>query len=528
MPDFDNHLNHYESTEAVAVRVCYEYLRLSDDLVARLQAIKDNSRVAVTLLNLTNRVSSCVPNLVNNINMLGVSIDDPTKISYLNFGRIQAAYDARQTEKIWNDKNYRYHSSAGKVVRKLFDSIYVNTLQPNLGSLLCLIDEELIHRNGHRETEVVHDTIGKLFTEADYNEFNNLFRIEGFRQGDAGEVIYVKGHWIAHFYHEKNYASLSGTLGNSCMRYQRTQSFLDIYTHNPSVCKLAILLNKDGKLQGRALVWTVDDKDYYDRIYATSDLIQDRMKAFFLVKGLSTCFHGYSSYESIYLEGDSISLDVNKRVLLTHDQYPYMDSLKYLNEDHSILSNKESDMDGRYFILNDTSGRYEEYGGGTEECSCCGREAHVDDMCWIDVRNDDNHNQNLCDNCAIYSDYHTGYITRDDAAYVEYLNTWVLTSELTQDYNNEYIPTRDAVELIDGSYALPNDPDLVQYSDGDYFILGNDDYQYFEYNDEYYKPECCVETKDAEMVPEFLTIVDEEGQVWLRSEFEQQQNLNLI
>jgi len=75
MPDFDNHLNHSESTEAVAVRVCYEYLRLSDDLVARLQAIKDNSRVAVTLLNLTNRVSSCVPNLVNNINMLGVSIE---------------------------------------------------------------------------------------------------------------------------------------------------------------------------------------------------------------------------------------------------------------------------------------------------------------------------------------------------------------------------------------------------------------------------------------------------------------------
>ena len=527
MPDFDNQPNDSQTTQAVEVRVSYEYLRLSEDLQARLRAIEDNSRIAVTLLRLANRVSSCVPKMVNNINLLGVSVDDPTKISYLNFGRIDNAHENNQATRLWDDKNYRYHSSAGKVVRKLFESIYVNTLQPNLGALLCLIDEELIHRNGHRETEVVHDTIAKLFTEADYDEFNNLFRIEGFRQGDAGEVIYVKGHWIANFYHEKNYASLSGSLGNSCMRYERTQKFLQIYTQNHSVCKLAILLNKEGKLQGRALVWTIDGKDYYDRIYATSDLIQDRMKAFFLVKGLGTCYNGYSSYETVSLQCDTTNLDVNKRVLLTHDYYPYMDSLRFLDDEHSVLSNSDLKMGGSYWILNDTAGRYEEYGSNTTECSCCGRSDHDDNMCWIDASGDSNYHETLCDTCAVYSDYHNGYITRDDAHFVESISGWAMQSETTLDYTGDYILTRDSIELVDGSYASDSDEDLVQYNDGDYFILGNSEYDYVEYGDEYYKPEDCVETKDGITVPEALTI-EHNGEIWLKSEFEEEQNLNLI
>jgi hypothetical protein len=526
MPDFDNQPNDSETTAAVEVRVNYEYLRLSEDLKSRLRAIQENSRVAAVVLHLAERVSSCVPDLVNNINFLGVSVDDPTKISYLNFGRIVSAYSNGQGHRIWEDKNYRYHSSAGKVVRKLFDSIYVNALQPNLGALLCLIDEELIHRNGHRSTEVVHDTIGKLFTETDYDQFNNLFRVEGFRQGDGAEVVYVKGHWIQELYLEQNYASLSGSLGNSCMRYTRTNKYLEIYAKNPSICKLAVILNQEGKVQARALVWTVEGKDYYDRIYAASDLIQDRMKAFFLVNGIDTCYNGYSGFKTVNIIEDPNNKDFDKRVLLSFDKYPYMDSLKYLDSSRNNLSNSDFNMEaGEYCILNGTDGNYEEVGSHLTECYCCGCETHVDDIIHIDFRRDDNYGENLCSTCGVYSEYHSAYITARDC--VEINDDYVLPAYTRVDYTGMHIISENAVELVDGRYADHDDDNLAEYDDGDAFILNNSAYQYVEYDGAYYKPEYCVETKDGEMVPTELT-TEYEGKVWLTTELDSHLNLNLI
>lgn len=281
MPDLDVQPNLTEGTELV---ITYDYLNISQDLRNRLVAIDEN-RIAATILKLTNGIGACIPKVPANLNYLGVSIDDPTKISYVSFDRVDKAYSNGQGHRIWEDKDYRYHSGAGKVIKKLLSSI------PNRICLLDFIRQELEFK-GKSMDEVTITNLQELFTEAEFDQFNNLFRIEGFRQGDSGEVIYVKGHWIAELYHEKNYASNSGNLGNSCMRYDRTNEFLDIYTKNLNSCKMAVLLNQDGKVQARALVWTVDNVEYYDRIYATSDLIQDRMKAFFLVKGIETCYPG--------------------------------------------------------------------------------------------------------------------------------------------------------------------------------------------------------------------------------------------
>jgi hypothetical protein len=524
MPDFENEPN---LTEGIAVEVpqpviTYDYLNISQDLSIRLGAINDN-RIAAAILKLTCSFGASIPKIPTNLNYLGISIDDPTKLSYMTYDRVSRAYDSGQGHRIWEDKDYRYHSGAGKVVKKLLSSI------PHLTCLQGFVREELEFKGMSLE-EVSITNLAELFTETDFDQFNNRFRIEGFRQGDSGEVIFVKGHWIAELYHEKNYASISGNLGNSCMRYDRTNGYLDIYTKNLNICKMAVLLNQEGKVQGRAIVWTVGTTDYYDRIYATSDLIQDRMKAFFLVQGIKTCYPGYFPHEEVVIKQDTTNLDINKRVLLNHRHYPYMDSLKFLTSEYDILSNEVSNMDSssEYLLLNDTAGSYEEVGSdNSAECHACGREMDEDDTCYVDLRIDDNYNENICSRCSVYSDHHSTYITRDNATYIESINDWVLTSEVIRDWDNNYILAEDAVELVDGSYAHHDDEDMYEYASGGYFLLSNTNFEAIEWNDSYYKPEECLQATNGNYYPIKVT-QEHEGEIWYKPDLDAYLNLNLI
>ena len=519
MPDLDIQPNLSETVEPV---ITYDYLNISQDLSIRLTAINDN-RIAAAILKLTHGFGASIPKIPTNLNYLGISIDDPTKLSYMTYDRVSRAYDSGQGHRIWEDKDYRYHSGAGKVVKKLLSSI------PHLTCLQSFVREELEFKGMSLE-EVSITNLAELFTETDFDQFNNRFRIEGFRQGDSGEVIYVKGHWIAELYHEKNYASISGNLGSSCMRYDRTNGYLDLYTKNLNICKMAVLLNQEGKVQGRALVWTVGNTDYYDRIYATSDLIQDRMKAFFLVKGIKTCYPGYPNFLEVVIEQDTTNLDINKRVLLNHRQYPYMDSLKFLNLGGNILSNEISNMDSssEYLLLNDTAGGYEEVGSDNSvECHACGREMDEDDASYVDLREDDNYNQTLCSRCSVYSDHHSTNITRDNAVYLENINDWVLQDEAVRDWDNNYILAENAVELVDGSYACHDDEDLFEYASGGYFLMSNTNFESIEWNDSYYKPEECLQATNGNYYPIEFT-QEHEGEIWYKPDLDAYLNLHLI
>ena len=524
--------NQIIENQTVEETITYDSIRLSNDLINRIVAIKEKSLLARFILDLTLTCDPIIGDVKSHLNYLGVSVDDPTKISYLTYDRVKSAISTGNPDRIWEDKNFRYHSSAGKVVRKFLETIIVeNGLYKrndvSYSSVHTCIYNLLLSKGVYEVPEGVYN-LSTLFTEADYNDFNNVFRIEGFRQGDAGEVIFVKGHWIAELYHEKNYASLSGTLGNSCMRYERTNQYLDIYTKNPSICKLAALLNTQGKLQGRALVWTVDGVDYYDRIYATSDLIQDRMKAFFLINKIETCYPGYSGYKEVTISENLDLKDFDKRVILNHQYYPYMDSLKYLNETKTVLSTEQYKVDGsQYFILNCTGGGYESSRGSTFDCSCCGRETDEDELCHIDVRRDDNYGEDLCSGCAVFSDYHSGYITRDEAVWIEGTE-WVSRDIAISDYDGEWILEDEALQLYDGTYAHHQDPDLAEYeNDRGYFILSSTAFDYVEYNSEYYHPDDCVETRDGETTPAYLT-TEHEGEVWLTENLKEHLNLNLL
>lgn len=498
----------------------------SEDFLHRVEAIRENSVIAQVLSKLYVRQPCIIETNPNAINYLGVSVDDPTKISYLTYSRSQAAGSSGQYDKIWGDKNYRYHASSGKVVRKLFS--YIKSKESDFFNEFMehLFEDNLVRKN--YESLSPHLSLVDVFSEQDFDIFNNQFRMQGFKQTDGADVIIVNGHWIQEFYLESSYASLSGTLGNSCMRYPQCSSYLNIYVRNPSICSLAIILNSEGKLQARALVWTIGEQKYYDRIYSTSDLITDKMHAYFLTQGIPSCYGAYTrSTLDLAITADTANPDFNKRILLDFERYPYMDSFKYLNTCKTELTTKEPD--DSYLLLNSTSGDYESH----EETSCytCGRSIHEDDGCFVDTSRDENAHETLCGDCAVYSDYYNTYITYSDAVEVYYgrhsSETYVLYDDATELYDGSYCVSDDAIELVDGRYAFRYDDDLVSYHTGENFILNDSAYDYVEHGGCYYTPEECAETKDGEMVPlMYLTEVD--GVYWLTEEWEENQNLNLI
>ena len=169
--------------------------------------------------------------------------------------------------------------------------------------------------------------IGKTFPAATIERFVNMYQAEVLMKKDAlNHFKVVEGKDIRKWYHEDMYESSNGgQLANSCMRYPKCQEFLDIYVENPQVCKLLIFTPTEGKLSGRALLWTLENgKKYMDRIYTNKDSYEN----LFLKWGNE---NGYSKG----IESSSV-VKVNTK---DYELYPYMDTFTYYDADEGKLSN---------------------------------------------------------------------------------------------------------------------------------------------------------------------------------------------
>lgn len=191
----------------------------------------------------------------------------------------------------------------------------------------------------------------------------------------------VKGNDIRHWYHERNYEdSNKGSLGSSCMRHSNCQNFFSIYTDNDDVVSMIILKSKndDTKIIGRALLWDADlinrpdetedaEIKFMDKIY-----VNDYSDENFFIKYARA--HGYyykakqdSSDYPLMFDGKELTKDESLITISinsgSYDYYPYIDTVKYFNEDDGILTN---DDDQSYdYTLSETE-------GGDGSCSTCG------------------------------------------------------------------------------------------------------------------------------------------------------------
>ena len=267
-----------------------------------------------------------------------------------NFGNFEdwLGYIAKvdTTHKLW--KEQRGEVSIGKFTRKIFKD------------------------NGF--------TLSDPILEKFVNNFKACF---DFERNLEQKMQLVSGEDIKKWYLEDNYQFKRGQLGNSCMRYEKCQSYLDIYVHNPEVCNLLIMysdLNKT-KISGRSLIWKISDTEtIMDRIYTINDYDINVFKKYAEEKGWTTVDKAREG-KKIYLKN------------VKFDNYPYVDNYCILNYIEKYLTDDESlwPREGFYKLRN-TDGGYS-----------------ADDGVW--------------------SEYHGEYINRDEAVWCEGSSDWVYESE---------------------------------------------------------------------------------------------------
>jgi len=225
------------------------------------------------------------------------------------------------------------------------------------------------------------------------------------KRGIFKDFDLVSGEEIRDWYHENNYASGSGSLSGSCMRYNRCQDYLDIYVKNTQVCSLLILKNDSGKLRGRAIVWKLSHPSgiiYMDRTYVAHDSDYELFRQYAADQGW------HRKPENNYLVSadtvDPSGSKSNRGYLkvqlknLSYDEFPYVDTLKYYDPSDNTLSTSKA---GGLWELTSTSGEYDRV---PEECSTCSGSRRVDcDDCGgqgeATCGECDGHGTMVCDNC---------------------------------------------------------------------------------------------------------------------------------
>lgn len=234
-----------------------------------------------------------------------------------------------------------------------------------------------------RLSRALNSLSGKSFTNAQIEEFVNLYKSSTEKEGEKFEL--VNGDDIKYWYNRDNYYSRTGNLGSSCMS-NVDPSFFDIYSES-SKCELLTLTQPDSngerKLLGRALVWTLNKSpwDYpkltkfMDRIYTSKDSDVNKFKKY--ANENEIFYKNYNDSDAdtgmVFKFNDmilkaKIEIDVEGEC----ENYPYLDTLKFLNDPKDKLSNIGY-ING--YLLEDTFGSCDQCswceGVGKKECDEC-------------------------------------------------------------------------------------------------------------------------------------------------------------
>lgn len=289
---------------------------ISEELRDILKEIESESLVASLLLKEKHDENDLVE---NHVNYISLASKDKTKISYLTQDRITSISESGGD--FWTSSR-RFQIKPGSFVSKLFKNI------------------------NQREIEI----------------FSTLFRTQSNKPSFSLSV--VSGKEIKKWYSHKYYSDCnSGTLGKSCMKHDFCQKFLDIYTDNKCVSML-IMLNDDGLLIGRALLWEFDGNKIMDRIYTSNDSEYQ----FYFKQWATQNGYFYKSEQNWYNTLQFEMIGVPKKEIkfsisldnFNHHKYPYMDTFKFIDIKSGKLYNYIPD-DKRYIrtLCSSEGDRYE-------------------------------------------------------------------------------------------------------------------------------------------------------------------------
>ena len=348
--------------------------------------------------------------------------------------------------KLW-DSDIRYHTSVGKMIRKLFPNTYSD-----------------------RQIATFSEEYSKLIV---INTSNNYLEV-------SGEDIRTN-------YHENNCYN-TGTLGNSCMRYGSTQGYLDIYTKF-NFCKLALLRNKSGKNIARALLWEIDGKIYRDRIYYANNEALYEMENIFNSQGYINCYN----------ENLSLKIPLALEDFHSISNFPYMDTFfiyypkeEFLTCNHSTIPRNEG-----YYAMRNTGGYYTRENmpdDVTDVCAYCDDEQAFDDLYQISSRSYTYAGEYVCSNCSHYVEIEDRYYLDSECS----MSAFVTTDGTESDY----MPPYRTFTTFDG-----NNWSLELYNDTIYYnipveeqtetLFFKDYHPYVEIEGDYYHPDYLPETTET-------------------------------
>lgn len=255
---------------------------ISDEIKSLLYSIKEDSIVAKMLLRSRQRIEDLVEDYVNYIS---ISSQDRSKISYVTKDRLGVILESDY----WTSPR-RYQTKPGAFVSKLFKNIPAKEIE----------------------------------------NFSNLFKAVSLKPKFTFSV--VSGNEIKKYYHWDSYSKDRGSLGVSCMKHDRCQDLLDIYSKSDKVTML-VMLDDFGKLMGRSLLWNIEPNKIMDRIYT----IDDESLRFHFKKWATDNNFWYKSEQNWYntlqfeqLGKQKTELEI-KVELNEFDLYPYMDTFKFID-----------------------------------------------------------------------------------------------------------------------------------------------------------------------------------------------------
>lgn len=211
--------------------------------------------------------------------------------------------------------------------------------------------------------------------DTDVEKFVNFFK--SYFSFDQSKLKIVSGEEIKKYYLEDNYYRPSGyrygTLWNSCMRQSERNKFMKLYAVNPQV-KMLVLLEDDGKVRARALLWDGikefnSDVEYkfMDRIYSVYDHDVDSFKNWAKQNGYITKWEQNAKSE-IYVDIDGRPERKQLYIILENHNlswYPYLDTFKFYDVRKGRFSN--SDHHNFDYVLVQSSGRVERESEPEEE-----------------------------------------------------------------------------------------------------------------------------------------------------------------
>ena len=356
-------------------------LIISEELRDLLSEIEADSQVAKLLLKRRHEKEDLVDDPINFISIA----HDKNKISYLTTDRIGKIQDPSE---YWSSSR-RFAVKPGGFISKIFKDI------PS------------------KEVE----------------KFSNLYRAHSNKAVFTWDV--VDGSKMLNYYHLDSYAQERGTLGASCMKYDNCQDYLGIYTNNRDKVKMLVMLNDEGGLMGRALLWNLDTHKIMDRIYT----IADEEFVFQFKKWATDNGYLYKSeqnwYNTLNFENFStpkqelkLSVKLDESSFIS---YPYVDTFKFLDEEAGVIRNYMKGHNFRTLCASDGSKYNSDYLVFDDIDRVLRHRGDSVYVRYLDIR--------TAHSNVNYSDIHDQYILCRDTIYDQEINDY-LFNEKNDKFNN--------------------------------------------------------------------------------------------